>query len=297
MYKMLQPKRRVNVLNSLLPSGGDLDAGGDEAAEQHKVEQLKLQENFTRFIESDIRCKTQPLKEQLTSTINHLYTIFEPNVFIASCRGYWDRMGQLVLSFLESRKENRSWYKGSRIAVSILDNTFASQMQQLLGNSPQEKDLEPPRVILSWYQSTIEIFSSSSLFLLFLSSFSIMSDTSTSVATPLLNTVYGSDTSHPYYLHASDTPGIVLVNTPFTGRGFAGWRRSILISLSAKNKLGFIDDACPAPSSTDVSFRLWNRCNDMVIFWLLNSLSKDIADSVLYSRTTKDLWIDLEHRF
>ncbi|PHU30977.1 hypothetical protein BC332_03070 [Capsicum chinense] len=100
------------------------------------------------FIESDIRCKTQPLKEQLTSTINHLYTIFEPNVFIASCRGYWDRMGQLVLSFLESRKENRSWYKGSRIAVSILDNTFASQMQQLLGNSPQEKDLEPPRSIL-----------------------------------------------------------------------------------------------------------------------------------------------------
>ncbi|KAF3671595.1 hypothetical protein FXO38_06514 [Capsicum annuum] len=53
-----------------------------------------------------------------------------------------------VLSFLESRKENQSWYKGSRIAVSILDDTFASQMQQLLGNSLQEKDLEPPRSIL-----------------------------------------------------------------------------------------------------------------------------------------------------
>lgn len=57
-------------------------------------------------------------------------------------------MMQDVLSFLESRKENRSWYKGSRIAVSILDDTFASQMQQLLGNSLQEKDLEPPRSIL-----------------------------------------------------------------------------------------------------------------------------------------------------
>ncbi|OIT28396.1 PREDICTED: uncharacterized protein LOC109212700 [Nicotiana attenuata] len=107
-----------------------------------------LQDSKESVIESDIRSKMQPLKEQLASTINHLYTIFEPNVFIASCRGYWDRMGQDVLSFLESRKENRAWYKGSRIAVSILDDTFASQMQQLLGNSLQEKDLEPPRSIL-----------------------------------------------------------------------------------------------------------------------------------------------------
>ncbi|KAK4359130.1 hypothetical protein RND71_021359 [Anisodus tanguticus] len=107
-----------------------------------------LQDSKENVIESDISCKIQPLKEQLTSTINHLYTIFEPNAFIASCRGYWDRMGQDVLSFLESRKENRAWYKGSRIAVSILDDTFASQMQQLLGNSLQEKDLEPPRSIL-----------------------------------------------------------------------------------------------------------------------------------------------------
>lgn len=35
----------------------------------------------------------------------------------------------------------------------------------------------------------------------------------------------------------------------------------------------------------------------MVISWLLNSLSKNIADSVIYSKTTKDLWEDLEDRF
>ncbi|CAK9151391.1 unnamed protein product [Ilex paraguariensis] len=87
-------------------------------------------------------------KEQLTNTINLLHTIFESHVFIATCRGYWDRMGQDVLSFLENRKENRAWYKGSRIAVSILDDTFASQMQQLLGNALQEKELEPPRSIV-----------------------------------------------------------------------------------------------------------------------------------------------------
>lgn len=30
----------------------------------------------------------------------------------------------------------------------VLDDTFASQMQQLLGNALEEKDLEPPRSIL-----------------------------------------------------------------------------------------------------------------------------------------------------
>ncbi|MFS7974801.1 hypothetical protein Hanom_Chr10g00872971 [Helianthus anomalus] len=107
-----------------------------------------LQDSKESVAESEIRCRMQPLKDQLTNTINHLHTIFETHVFIAISRGYWDRMGQDVLGFLENRKENRSWYKGSRVAVSILDDIFASQIQQLLGNALQDKDLEPPRSIV-----------------------------------------------------------------------------------------------------------------------------------------------------
>ncbi|KAJ0694111.1 hypothetical protein HanPI659440_Chr15g0605101 [Helianthus annuus] len=107
-----------------------------------------LQDSKDSVTESEIRSRMQSLTEQLMNTVNHLHTIFETHVFIAVCRGYWDRMGQDVLSFLENRKENKSVYKGSRVAVSILDDTFASQMQKLLGNALQEKDLEPPRSIV-----------------------------------------------------------------------------------------------------------------------------------------------------
>ncbi|KAK9758272.1 hypothetical protein RND81_01G219800 [Saponaria officinalis] len=107
-----------------------------------------LQDSKESVGESDVRNRMQPLKEQLTSTISHLHSIFETHVFIAICRGYWDRIGQDVLSFLENRKENKSWYKGSRIAVSVLDDTFASQMQEVLGNALQEKDIEPPRSVM-----------------------------------------------------------------------------------------------------------------------------------------------------
>ncbi|KAH0765255.1 hypothetical protein KY285_001126 [Solanum tuberosum] len=73
-----------------------------------------------------------------------------------------------------------------------------------------------------------------------------------------------TDNSHSYFLHQSDAPGMVLVNTPFDGKGYPEWRRSILISLSTKNKLGFIDEACPAPNLADPTFKLWSHCNDMV---------------------------------
>ncbi|KAH9756320.1 Pesticidal crystal cry8Ba protein [Citrus sinensis] len=130
-----------------------LQAVDEKLAENTKLQsatKLKkiLQDAKETVGESDIRGRMQPLKDQLTNTINHLHTVFETRVFVAICRGYWDRMGQDVLSFLENRKENRSWYKGSQIAVSILDDAFGSQMQQLLGNALQEKDLEPPRAIM-----------------------------------------------------------------------------------------------------------------------------------------------------
>ncbi|XP_019258235.1 PREDICTED: uncharacterized protein LOC109236500 [Nicotiana attenuata] len=90
---------------------------------------------------------------------------------------------------------------------------------------------------------------------------------------------------------------MALVNSTSNGRGFQGWKRSILIALSVKNKLGFISGSCPPLIITSKDFQPWSRCNDMVTSWLLNLLSKDIGDSVIYSKSAKDLWTSLEHRF
>lgn len=176
MLDVLRPKieARFKPWGSCIPNGGNSVPGERlsevtvmlrakfrnylQAVVEKLVENTKLQ-NATKLkkilqdsketvVESDVRGRMQPLKEQLTDTISHLHSILETHVFVAICRGYWDRLGQDVLSFLENRKENRSWYKGSRIAVTILDDTFASQMQQLLGNTVQEKDLEPPRSVM-----------------------------------------------------------------------------------------------------------------------------------------------------
>ncbi|CDP11484.1 unnamed protein product [Coffea canephora] len=176
MLDVLRPKieQQLKSWGSCIPDGGNTAPGERlsevtvmlrskfrnyvQAVVEKLVENTKLQgstklkkillDSKGTVIESDVRSRMQPLKDLLASSINHMHSIFESHVFIACCRGYWDKMGQDILSFLESRKENRAWYKGSRIAVSVLDDIFASQMQQLLGNSLQDKDLENPRSIV-----------------------------------------------------------------------------------------------------------------------------------------------------
>ncbi|KAL6334337.1 hypothetical protein AAG906_014738 [Vitis piasezkii] len=51
------------------------------------------------------------------------------------------------------------------------------------------------------------------------------------------------------------------------------------------------------PFSIDDSFPSWQRCNDMVISWLLNSIHPDIASSVIYAEIAAEIWADLRERF
>ncbi|KAH0702750.1 hypothetical protein KY290_018063 [Solanum tuberosum] len=69
--------------------------------------------------------------------------------------------------------------------------------------------------------------------------------------------------SNTLFLHASDAPGMNLVNSTFDVRDYQGWMRFVLIALSAKNKLGFIDSSCVEPLNTTPTFSSWHKCNDM----------------------------------
>ena len=70
-----------------------------------------------------------------------------------------------------------------------------------------------------------------------------------------------------------------------------------MLTLSTKNKLGFIDGSVVKPDVTAVDYKAWERCNDLVCSWLLNNLDDSIAQSVLYFKIAKDIWDDLEDRF
>lgn len=77
-----------------------------------------------------------------------------------------------------------------------------------------------------------------------------------------------------YYLHPSDHASTKLVKTPFDGNEFANWKRSIMIGLIAKNMLCFVDGTLPKPSENAPVMKAWERCNNMVLGWLIASLDR-----------------------
>ncbi|XP_073027729.1 uncharacterized protein [Primulina eburnea] len=106
------------------------------------------------------------------------------------------------------------------------------------------------------------------------------------------------DQSNPYFLHHSDNPGLLLVSQQLTGENFPSWSRATTIALSVKNKLGFIDGSIPKPPESDLALtNAWIRNNNIVISWLLNSVSKEISASVLFVESAEDIWKDLKDRF
>ncbi|XP_060190781.1 uncharacterized protein LOC132620082 [Lycium barbarum] len=102
---------------------------------------------------------------------------------------------------------------------------------------------------------------------------------------------------HPLYVHPSDLLASSLVSELFDGTFYGSWRRSILITLSFRNKLDFIHGTFERPAEGSPLLRQWQRCNDLVVAWLVNSVTKEIQRSVVYSEFAKDIWRELEDRY
>jgi len=105
------------------------------------------------------------------------------------------------------------------------------------------------------------------------------------------------DLAEAYFLHPSDHPGLLLVSTAFDGTGFGSWKRAMTIALSTKSKLYFVHGSLQKPDSNSVNLKKWIKCNDMVMSWILNVLTKTIADSIICAKTARQMWIELEERF
>ncbi|GJV14935.1 retrovirus-related pol polyprotein from transposon TNT 1-94 [Tanacetum coccineum] len=81
------------------------------------------------------------------------------------------------------------------------------------------------------------------------------------------------------------------------GKNYRAWRRAIEIGLSTKRKLGFIKGTV-VRSATDVNLaELWDTCNNMVICWIMGSVSESIARSIMFVGTASEIWQQLEKRF
>ncbi|XP_006579271.1 uncharacterized protein [Glycine max] len=99
------------------------------------------------------------------------------------------------------------------------------------------------------------------------------------------------------YLHPNESPAVALVSPPLDSSNYHSWSRSMMTALSAKNKVEFINGKAPEPLKSDRTHGAWSRCNNMVVSWLVHSVSIPIRQSVLWMDKAEEIWNDLKSRY
>jgi len=105
------------------------------------------------------------------------------------------------------------------------------------------------------------------------------------------------NTDSIYYVHPSEGPNSVTVTPLLTGSNYLTWSRSMKHTLGTKNKFAFIDGSVPIPPMDDLNRNAWERCNNLIHSWIINSVSPQIAQTIVFHEHAIDVWIELQERF
>ncbi|XP_076922402.1 uncharacterized protein LOC143584181 [Bidens hawaiensis] len=106
------------------------------------------------------------------------------------------------------------------------------------------------------------------------------------------------DASDPLFLHASDSSCLTVVNIKLKGtENYIVWANSFLLALKAKNKVGFIDGSCKKSTENEVLVSQWERCNSVILTWILNSICEELYVGQVYSKLAFDVWDDLKETY
>ncbi|XP_076930494.1 uncharacterized protein LOC143595342 [Bidens hawaiensis] len=113
------------------------------------------------------------------------------------------------------------------------------------------------------------------------------------------NTLISSlDFCHPLFLHPTDTSNIAIVNVKLKGtENYNVWASSIELALNVKNKIGFIKGTCVRSTTDHVLQAQWDRCNLVVLSWILNTINKELYASQIFSTIASNVWNELRETY
>ncbi|KAG4989520.1 hypothetical protein JHK82_031844 [Glycine max] len=100
-----------------------------------------------------------------------------------------------------------------------------------------------------------------------------------------------------YYMHPSESPTTTLVSPQLDPKNYSSWSKSMLITLTAKNKVKFVNGSISKLAATRALFSAWKICNNMVVSWLVHSVSTSIRQIILWMDNVVDIWKDLKARY
>ena len=105
-----------------------------------------------------------------------------------------------------------------------------------------------------------------------------------------------NDHNYPLFLSSSDVAGSMQIGIQLTGmENYTLWSCAMRFNLLTKKQIGIYrctitPDACTVNSEKQD----WDRCNTMVISWIVNNVSKELVSGILLCSNVSVVWRDLK---
>ncbi|KAL9686368.1 hypothetical protein QQ045_023825 [Rhodiola kirilowii] len=98
----------------------------------------------------------------------------------------------------------------------------------------------------------------------------------------------------PLLVGTNESVGVSLVTEQLTGTmNSIPWKKAMEMALSGKMKLGFVQGKFPRPTDALQEAR-WVKCTSVIHSWLINSVSKEIASSLVQTVDCIQAWQELK---
>ncbi|KAF7834646.1 Retrovirus-related Pol polyprotein from transposon RE1 [Senna tora] len=75
----------------------------------------------------------------------------------------------------------------------------------------------------------------------------------------------------------SDATLVLITGHKLNGQNYLQWRQSVFMFLCGKGKNDYLSGVAKAPSQQDASYKKWWAENNMVMSWLINSMTTEIG--------------------
>ncbi|GJU21523.1 ribonuclease H-like domain-containing protein [Tanacetum coccineum] len=82
-------------------------------------------------------------------------------------------------------------------------------------------------------------------------------------------------------------------------KNYRVWVAAIKLAINTRNKTGFLDGTClkSTYANSDPLSNQWERCNSIVLSWLLNSVSEDLFLGQIFSDNASEVWAELKETY
>jgi len=100
-----------------------------------------------------------------------------------------------------------------------------------------------------------------------------------------------------FYVHPCEGPNYVTVTPLLTGLNYLALSRSMQRALGAMNKLVSINGPIHIPNLDYLNGNAWQRCNHLIHSWIINSVSPQIAHTIVFHERAIDVWEELKEQY